>query len=387
MKRHSVEIFLVCACAMQDAPAPPRTQASSTFVSISRVVYASSIDRPHRLEAVYAGPEKIRWSRTLVGGSPSARDVEYRSGSLVFRLDQLASASTRAGSRELRGSERDEALRRMDLRRAALAWPEGVQWQVQDHATTAPLEERLEDGTVRSLGRMTAGDFEDGRPRRFEVWTERDESQEALLVTGWRDEHGRRIPSELTLEVDGTAVWHETVERIDWNPRFLDAFFLPSDRRGETRVSGDIRFQSADLVRITYRCFDLPEDSSWESAVASFDRERAAAEADLTPLGFALDRVPTFELSPEGAPRSGVLRLGVPTDEPPKGWTTLPERPGLLGRVGRVELITAELLRRLTEGAPGNPRCGTPYARWISGSDGSFQTLHLAVPFETQDER
>jgi hypothetical protein len=275
----------------------------------------------------------------------------------------------------------------MDLRRAALAWPEDGLWQSQDGAAIRALEERLDDGTVRSFGHLIAREFEDGFPRRFEAYTEGGDSQEALLVKGWREEAGRRIPAELILEVDGEAVWHESVERIDWNPSFLDAFFLPSDRRGEVRVAGRVHFQPADLVRITYRSFALPERCSWETALASFDRERAAAEVELMPLGFPLDRVPTFELGSEGSPRLGILRLELATDEPPQGWTTLTERPGLLGRVDRIELITAELLRGLTERAPDGARCGAAYVRWMARADGSSSSLHLAVPFETLEER
>ena len=118
----------------------------------------------------------------------------------------------------------------------------------------------------------------------------------------------------------------------------------------------------------------------WEQAIEAIPDRVAEATRGLTDSDHEVDPVASIELTGAGLPEALLVRLKKRTSTPPKGWTSLPDRPGLLTRVVALEKITTARIRSLTDLLPPGLRAGKPYAR-ILDSSRRGRRIWLALPY------
>jgi len=362
---------------------PPREAVAGLdgFEVVSRVVYASQPDHPENLRATYAFPDRARWTRYREGGNPANRMVEYRLGERAWRLPPMQITSS-----ELAGGERDALLRQMELRRAVLFWPDGFSWESGDPDGGdggAPAVTTL--GTLGKLEAELAPRGEEkgerGNRRSAPLWVRAVDGEgrevERLLVHGWREAAGRRVPARLELVAGGRTIWRETVQRF--TPSYhADLAFLPPDRR----VADGAGVRSLDLVPMTILRVPVSEgEASWDERLreARALMERTATEL---PAELALDPHVTFALANDGSPKACLLRLARPPAQPPEGWVELPPRPGLMTMLFSPDAIGPVSVGRLVDAAPAGTVAGEPYLRIYEGPTAT--SYQLVLPLEAE---
>lgn len=345
----------------------PRTEVAgiSALVARSRLRFRSAPDQPHELIATFAFPERGRmW---IAPEGASGRRLRFTYGRRAFALDPGWPASS-----ELTGNEREETLRQLALRRAVLLWPEAFDWiEGEPQCRTADLG---------SIGSLTATLGPDGLPTEI---TSRDASEgtfERLIGIEWNPGPGRHWPKRFTLALGDTAVWDEEVLSVDPTARYVDAYFLPPDRRPDT-TSGtrDERLQSVDVPAMTFRRVALPEGTDWKGALASAERARKETREELG-ADLDIDAFTTLELDPHGRPRAVLLRLGYGEREVPEGFERREEFPALSVRLGALADVGSAVLARLEATAGPGPH-GTPYARVAPESRGGAR-VQLVLPLD-----
>jgi len=354
-----------------EAPGPRIAIAGlGGFRSTSRFDFGGEVNR---LTALYLFPDRARWTFENYA-APGARQTIYRLGA---RVHQDTSGEP---SEALENGARDTALLQMELRRAAMLWPDGFDW------------ERTDDGSQRAtvyadpcckrapVGALVASAPVDERTTRFEARTADGEVVEALEVRERQELHGRSWPRTLVLRPPGAEIV-ETVEAIEVQLHYLDVAFLPCDRRPLTRTPSGPSVLSSDLVPVTFRASDLAPGLSWEAALAQADARIAEAGASLRELGLAVDPVPTFELGPDGKPARCLVRLQTAQAPPPAGFQTVGERPGLSCRVETLTQVDRALLEGLVRARPDSTAPGTPYLRCRrEGKD--VRQIDLVLPLQ-----
>ena len=352
-------------------PGPRAAQAEvAGFQTVSKLDFGS---RQHRLTAVYVFPDRVRWHFESYGARRSEHQYFYRSGERVSALD------SGGPSRVLDGQEHDGVVLQMELRRAALFWPDGFEWKEAPDGggltRTAPV---WADSCCRegSLGELVAT-LEEGRPRRIEARDARGRSLEALEIRAWQERGGRAWPHTLALEAE-SANAIETVEAIDTRVHFLDMSFLPPDLRPLVPLEPGPKVMARDLVSMTYSVRELPADIEWEAALTRARQWIASTAGELKPRGLDVDPVPTFELSPEGRPRACYVRLVVAVAPAPHGFETHVERAGLFVAVPDLPSVDASLVERAIRATPAGAKAGIPYVRVHSRPN----PIELVVPLE-----
>ncbi|MDP6540481.1 MAG: hypothetical protein QF410_13140 [Planctomycetota bacterium] len=317
-------------------------------------------ERPHALAAVFVFPDRARWRIEPAGGDEGARRMRFRHGRRAFGLEP-----GQAVSRALEGTEATECLLQMELRRAATLWPHGFAWRG---------EGRLRTAEPTSGGKLVALlDAEEELPVELSSLRPDGRPLESLREIRWRDPDadGRRWPASWDLLVEGRTVWSETITGVDTTTRYLDAYFLPADRREAAAGQTGRRVLAVDMPRRVQRRFPLAGDS-WATA-----RERAAALAAQWRAregAAALEEHATIELDPRGRPAAVLLRLADPLAAAPEGWSTRPGCPGLAAQVEGLERVDGALLRRLGQAAPAGAEPGAPLAR-IGSTANAVQVL------------
>lgn len=354
------------------------------FSSVSRVVFADEKASPHRLETVYLFPDRARWRLFVPGGRPAERLLVYRFGDRARRLEPGHTASS-----EFEGPARDTSILQMELRRAVMIWPDGFEWEEVE--TPVNVRERLATAPVfagtgadrRRIGALMATLDDDGRPSHVAVSRvdgATSVSIEALGVEAWQLAEGRLWPHELVLWDDGAVVWRETVLHVTSRVYFVDAFFVPPDRRSgiATRLSDGREMLSLDLQGITFQERDLASGDGWEAALTKAREWIAEAGEALADTGLAVDAVPTLELDRDGSPQRVILRLTEVQEDPPPGWQSLGDRPGLALALDGLGAIDASLIEGMGRAVPAGSRPGTPYCR-VSERDGR-RRVQLYLP-------
>jgi hypothetical protein len=363
------------------SPLPQRPEGGvAGFSARSRLVYSERPEQPVVLETVYVFPDRARWLRSLEDASPLDRDVEYRFGEHVMRLPQGQNKSE-----AMEGNDRDDILRRMELRRAVFLWPDGFAWTGAGDARAAAVRRsaRPEAEPIGALRAALAPGVGERRPTRIEVLRGDGTLQETLHVHGWREPDGaqRRWPLALTLEMDGRRVWEESLDPVQPRVAFLDAFFQPPDARvksGTAQVGAD-RVRSMDLIPITFQRRVLHPETKWDEARTAFDRAWQECSEELRESGFEIERVPTFELDLQGRPVALHLRLTTFQATAPLGWSSIQERPGLALEARDLAQVDGILLEALTGAVPSEARAGIPYARLLPVQRGEERSLRIQV--------
>jgi len=344
------------------------------FEIVSKLDFGPS---QNRLTAAYVFPDRARWHfESYAAKQRSEHQYYYRFGE---RVSALASGGP---SRVLEGQEHDAVVLQMELRRAALFWPEGFEWQdaagEAGPARSAPV---WADSCCREgpLGTLVAT-LADGRPQRLEARDASGRKLEALEIRSWQELGGRAWPRTLALEAENANAL-ETVEAIDTRVRFLDLLFLPPDLRPLVPLEPGPAVVSRDLVSMTYSVHELPEDLEWDAALARARDWIAQAGDELKARGLGVDPVPTFGLTSEGRPRACYVRLAAAVVPAPPGFETHAERAGLFLAVPELPALDAAMVERLRRAAPEDARAGIPYLRVHPPPN----PVELVLPLEPTD--
>jgi len=337
-----------------EPPAPGPRRALAGLAGLHLVARQDFAPGANRLTATYVFPDRARWSLEPYEGPVLKRELVFRHGEVVHRLTSGTSSVC------LAEADRDHVLLQMELRRAALLFPDGFTWRAQADGTE--LADVHADACClrRALGTLRAR--HDGERLTLEVRDRADELKESLTITAWQELEGRRFPRELDVRgVNGD--FHETIESLTTRVHYLDLAFLPGDRRRVgTGTTLETRVVALDLVPMTYLERPLPAGLAWEAALARA-RELAAEVTPTLAAGLALDPVPTFELDSEARPVRCLLRLARVADPAPEGFTTHGERLGLLRSLKGLARIRTEELTQLAEALPRDAQAGRPYVR------------------------
>jgi hypothetical protein len=345
------------------------------FLTRSTIVFAGHDDEPHALEAVYMLPDRARFSLQRLD-SP-VRVSEYRRGAAAWRFAPDAGVSSR-----LERDERRALLLRMELRRAAMLWPDGFAW-----TSLAPGEgtdERVcrvpdpDPAASVPLGELCAAVDGEGRAVRVSATIEGVE-MERLWIDAWQSVLGRSWPRSLRLAVGDVPVWSEWLETVRTDVFFTDLVFLPHDRRlASPATRAERNVLSRDLIPMTYRALALPEGCTWSAALDEAERALERAAEELRGRGLTVDPTPRIELSRAGRPRSVLVRHeGAPTP-PPEGFTAVDERPGLIELVPSLAAVTPERIEALRRALPEGQEGGPPYVR-VDRTERGLR-VHLTLP-------
>lgn len=360
----------------QETPLPPveRVAGLTGFHSRSTVVFVLQPERPHRLDATYVFPERVRLWLGVESESATSRELHYRYGARAFEVPDQSSVS-----REFEGAERDRLLRYTDLRRAWMMWPDGFQWKSEGLDRTTDLGSR---------GRLRARFPAAGEARPIEIASFDTEGtlQDELKALAWRENAGRTWPAAAELWHEGTLAWSEKIDSIDTQGVFVDAYFLPADRRASAagpKPAPDA-IQIRDLPEFCAMRVELAAGSTWKTARAEETRLRRECGERLRQHGFELEGRATIEVSPEGQPRACFVRLATLPAEPPKGFVTIPARKGVAQLVGSFEDVTAARLASVRAAVPAGRRAETAYVRFPIEEDPPTQVL-IVVPLATKD--
>lgn len=348
-----VPLLLALQECAAHGPAPgPRVAVAGLpgFQIVSRLDFGP---QQNRLTAVYVFPDRARWHFENYSAEQSEHLFLYRQGESVL---QLASGSP---SQAVEGKERDLVLLQMELRRAVMLWPDGFAWQEAEGVRTAIVHG---DSCCRELpiGTLVA-ELIDGRPRRIQARDAEGCSLESLEIRAWEERNGRSWPRSLVMEAEGGG-FLETVESIETRLHYLELSFVPPDRRPVPGQGKSVAVLAQDLVPMTYCAHKLPQDITWEQALAQARLWIAETEAAGT-AGRAVDPVPTIELSSAARPQRCLVRLVAAVQPAPEGYETQAERPGFLLPLQQLSELDSAALARLQRAVPANERAGPAYVR------------------------
>jgi hypothetical protein len=371
---------LVPLFARADTPARPDRPAPRSPIGgiasidcASTVTYASALDTPHRLNATYAFPDRVRWWLGVGDESSPERQMRLRFGDALYAVDKHGGAS-----RELLAEERAEALVQLEMRRALLLWPLGFDWKREGLASHA---------AITRIGRLTARFAEAAStlPNTLEFTAEDGRPGDVFRSITWRIEKDKPWPVALELWHERSKVWTETIRSIDVKTRFIDSYFLPPDRR-EGAVSNPLEIggvRGTDLPECRVQRVGLKEGATLEQAFDEWKRVVESRSKDLAAVGFALEDKVTLEVDREARPRALLLRLAPAKSALPealsKSFEAWPERPGLTTFVMGLEAVSAAPLAALLGALPADAVAGAPYLRFDPKRPGEHVLIVLPL--------
>ena len=363
-------------------PGPPAgVSGIAGFLAVSSIEFDGLVGEPHRLEVVYLFPDRARWSLRALNGQPADRTLFYRFGNQAWAVDP-----GKATSRELERPDRLSMLLQVELRRAVMFFPLGFDWTADDESKTRSVTIR-ETANAKSpaIGRLVAEVDSERRARRITAVRPSGEEFESLEVLEWQTIGKRDWPRKLRLSQGEETIWDETVESVVTRVSSVDRFFQPVDRRAGSRttlVEGKV-VQVVDLSPITYRAHPIDSDADWESCLESartwIDDARDSIDID----GTGIDPVPSFELDANGRPTRCLVRLSKALSDPPPGWTTRTDLPGVALVVDELRDLGVETIALLRRAAPPGERAGTAYCRVLSA--GGPLGVQVYLPLQTGD--
>lgn len=330
----------------------------------SRVSFAAEPERPHVLSASYSFPDLVRLELSVEGGGPSDRVLTLRFGTRLF---ELAPGSTT--SSELEPEVRLEQLRRMELRRAALLWPDGLAWEQKDGSRFARLPDLGE-----ALGFLVASEFNGELPGRIDVHRPDGQLQEALVIEAWQTQGTRSFPSRLAVHFGSEVVWTESIERLETNVLFREALFVPADRLELLPIKQ--RVARGSVPRASICSFPLLGQRSWETARQLESSQRSTLTAAL-PSGLGLEPELGFDLAADGLPAAAHWRLtGNPAHPLPAGFLDQPAAQSLQVEVDSLEAISPADLETLRALMPAGAQVQSLQA--LLGTD---QRVHVRLTY------
>lgn len=351
----------------ETAQSPPPQKAIAGLVgfeSTSVLTYEDAPGAAHRLIATYIFPDRVRWFLGLKDAKTSERQMRYRSGERAFSIDAHS-----ARSRELEGQERSVTLQQMELRRATMLWPDGFEWKLvggEARVDLGPL------GTLRAQFENPPSSLADKesspapRPVRVALLGDNEEEQDSFRALTWRELRGRKWPASAELWHTGKRIWREQFESVETSIRFVDAYFLPADRRDnpvppQPQV-GDV--QHLDLPGTVVCRVELDPGGGWEKAVLEASRQRDLWSPRLQQQGLELDPKITIELTAQARPAACILRLSTAPPTPPAGFSSLSPRAAIAMLVGGLSDVTTAKLSTLELARPKASQVLAPYVRF-----------------------
>ncbi len=351
-------------------PAPvERVAGINGFHSRSTVVFVSAPERPHVLDATYVFPERVRLWLGIEAAAETSRQLQYRFGASAFEVPDRS-----AESRELEGAARDSLLRYIELRRAWMMWPDGFQWTNDGPERTADLG---------ALGKLRARIASDGgaRPAELASLDPTGVVEHALKELTWREVNTRTWPASADVWHAGTLAWREKIESVDTQGVFVDAYFMPADRRTNAappKPSPDA-IQVRELPEYCAMRVEFTKGIAWDVARSEEARIRREISAEVKSRGLELEGRVTIDVTPEGQPRACLIRLAsIPTDVPP-GFATTPARQGVAQLVTSFGEVTTERLTSIRAAAPPGKHADPAYVRFPVGDGPPTQVL-IVVP-------
>ncbi len=371
-----------------DPLAPPPAKPSGLiegFGHLSTLTYLSAPDYPHRLEVDFAAGRARTWLG--VGSEVDLqRIIQYRLGGRVFHLANQSDASLVLADGDLRA-----VTLGMELRRALLEWPGGLDWKIEGDvakAAFAPMPGQTDLGHVEI--QLEPLDSKREPATRQPLWIHTFDSQglsfQSFQVLSWQKLHGRLWPRELKFFAatpDGLqAIWTEVIQQASTRT-YVDRFFTPPDRRDRSHARLDSSVQEIDLATTTWRRMDFPhplELHAARKAEASLRSELARA----LPFGQELELEADIRLllNSNGMIEAALFLASSPVLPPPEQWGTRPASMALATVVEATNSIAPGVLRALQLEVPAGTPTDQPYVRWI-GSD--LKKVQVVLPLRHKD--
>ena len=357
-------------------PPPPRRSIQGVygFTARSNITFEAMPNSPHQLSATYAFPDRARWYLEPAKAKRGQRSVRYRSGPQAWELPPGSGEAA-----QYRGEQATQALLQLELRRAAMLWPHGLDWSesLVDEPTGAIRTVELETG-----GQLSArGPSIESPPSSFVSRLSDGSPFEELRDVEWTDGPFGPRPARWTLISGGAAIWTESIESLDTKGRFVDAHFLPPHLRALPSLGEDDPILLVE-VPARYRRRHPLAAKTWKAAMKEA-RELIASTASGTPSS-SIDPSPVFELGPDGLPGALFVRLIYGGETAPEGWDEAHGESALSRLFPNGELPTPALIQELIDAVPEGTTSGTPRLR-LTFSGEEVDTSQLLLPLSPSD--
>ncbi len=361
-------------------PPPPRRSVDGIFGFTARslIEFKALPDSPHRLTSTYGFPERARWYLEPARAATGQRSVRYRSGPQVWELFPGGSEAAR-----YQAEQELHAFLQLELRRAAMMWPHGVDWAFGT-VTGPDGEVKIATHDLKTGGSLKATlKGESPLPVSFSSEIDGAVFEEYRAVDWGEGPLGQR-PMSWTLCHQGTEVWVETIERFHTDIRYVDGHFLPphlrelpGDNAGNPVLLGEVPARVRKRQPLSAR--------SWAEAIS----EAKILISSMTKLGLpgVIDQDPVFELNEDGLPSALFLRLILTGQTLPEGWEEAPGESALSLMLPEGNMPGAAALSRLQSTCPADAKTGTPRLRirMVDGEPESSQLLLPLVPSVSGD--
>ncbi|HEV8112772.1 MAG TPA: hypothetical protein VGR31_08345 [Planctomycetota bacterium] len=356
-------------------PVPPLSKLKAIagiagFETFSTLLYAAAADRPHQFRATYVFPDRVRWQITERDKDASERSIQYRYGDTFFRLPPRSAVSELC-----EGTDRSRLLLQMELRRALMLYPDGFEWK------GSGLDRRAELGELGSLFAHSTSET-DKRPGEIGSAGPDGKPIDVYKAIQWRETRSRLWPASIEMWHAGELVWKETVDSVEVQGRFIDAFFLPPDRRDRSTAEPvETGARELDLPATCALRIELPKGTSWDDALAVRARARDEWTARLGEQKLELDPSATIEVAREGEPTAVVLRLLSVPEKPPAGFVVADARKARGIAVGGLREVTAARLADLRREVPADSQAANPYARFDASRGAGVDRVWIVLPY------
>ncbi len=337
------------------------------FTARSNIQFEALPDSPHQLSATYAFPDRARWYIEPANAKRGQRSVRYRSGPQAWELPPGSGEAA-----QYQGEQATQALLQLELRRAAMLFPHGLDWSVSEEAAGALHKAGLVTGGHLSA-RSSAADVP---PSSFFSHLSDGSSFEELRDVEWTDGPFGPRPSRWKLISGGTAVWTESIENVDTKVRFVDSHFLPPHLRELPSRGGA---EPILLVEVPSRLRRRRSVAArtWEAAL---EEAKGVIRSTVPAISSAsVDPSPVFELGPDGLPRALLIRLISGGDTAPEGWEEAHGESALSRLSPNGELPTSASIQELMDARPEGTASGQPRLR-VTFSVGGVETTQLLLP-------
>ncbi len=355
---------------------PPRQAVAGLqgYTSDSRLVFASDpAAEAYRFECCEVFPARSRWCLEVPGERGAGRRVlQYRSGEQAYKILAFNGKSI-----EVLGSERLDQLLHAELRRALFLFPDGVAWQ---------RDARLWRADLGAIGVLLATIGEDGLPTSVSSLTAGEEIRDSYKGIGWQTLDGRRWPASASLYQAQGKVWDEQVLSVRTGTRYVDAFFLPPDRRelGGALHGADDPPRAIDMRPAVRKRVLLAgeRDREWDRVFEEVARVRADLAAEVEAGGLVLEAFYYLELGEVGEALAVQLHASLPAEAAlPGGWERLPSRPAVAVSLASLRKVTAASLARLRQAAGEQAGTG-PILLQVGARDPQGGPAKLVLPLE-----
>lgn len=349
-------------------------QGLAGFVSSSTLTFEGREDLPQfSFETVYVFPERVRWRQQPLAevNSRAMRSVRFQYGAGVWELPMLAERSVHHTGQEARVYRLQN-----ELRRVAMTWPAGLEWQ---EVSEKPLE-RL--AALEGLGQLRVLlDEATQRPLSIESsMLGETEPFESFTEIQWRAEGDRHWPRSWTLVGAGLPIWHETIDVVETGRHFLDSFFRPTDLRTASAPASEPRLSELE-ARVVLRA-ELAASTRWADALQIAQSAATKAAATLR-APHLLDPRPVFTLDARGQPTGYELRLQVTSEELPEGWQRVPAGASWSVVLPGLESLTPQAIETLEKRLLSGQLGGIPFVR-VQHEGGRVGMVQLDLPFTAE---